>query len=422
MLGRSFRSASLEEPILPSQSLDAPPTSSALLLLLWRLTTLCLQPIFFVLPLVLRPIAGLIKLPTPANNSLLTGAASDLVRSKSELLLENALLRQQLVVLQRQVQRPQLTNTDRTIMVLLASKLRTWKRTLLIVKPDTLLRWHRAGFQLFWKAKSHATSRSRKPKLAVETIDLIKQLARDNRLWGAERIRGELLKLDIRVAKRTIQKYMRKAREPQPTAGKPSGQRWSTFLHNHASHIWACDFLQVYDLFFRPLFIFFIIELHTRRIVHFRVTRTPTDEWTAQQLREATPYGEQPKYLIRDNDSKYGPAFGRVAAVSGIKQLRIAYKTPLMNAFCERFLGSVRRECLDHVLILGERHLHATLKEYIAYFNTARPHQGIKQAIPQAQQLHEAGVVEQLAAPASGGRVLSFPVLGGLHHDYRRAA
>ena len=153
---------------------------------------------------------------------------------------------------------------------------------------------------------------------------MIKQLPRDNRLWGAERTRGQLLKLNICVAKRTIQKSRRGAREAGPTEGK-TNQTWSTFLHNHDAQIWACDFLQVSDLFFRPLFIFFIMELGSRRVVHFRVTRSPTAEWTARQLREATPYGARPKYLIRDNDAKFGTSFRRVAAISGIKQVWIAY-------------------------------------------------------------------------------------------------
>jgi len=149
-------------------------------------------------------------------------------------------------------------------------------------------------FRLFWKNTSKA--RSREPKLSPETIALIEEMARNNRLWGAERIRGEVLKLDIRVCKRTIQKYMRHVRLP-----RPSGQKWATFLQNHAADIWACDFLQVTDLFFRPLFAFFIIELRSRKVIHVGVTRSPTDAWTAQQLREATPYGQTPKYLVRDN-------------------------------------------------------------------------------------------------------------------------
>jgi len=413
----------MEESSLPPQLLNTPPALRTFVTLLLHWAALCLRPIMFALRLVLRPIVGLPKLPTPISNSLLLGSAADLARSRSEMMLENALLRQQLVVLQRQIKRPQLTNTDRTILMLLAAKLRSWKSALLIVKPDTLLRWHRAGFRLLWKRKSSAGSSRRKPKLPAETIELIKQMAQQNRLWGAERIRGELLKLDIRVAKRTIQKYMRQACElDEPAKREPAAQTWSTFPHNHASQIGACDFLQVYDLFFRPLFIFFIIELNTRRVVHFRVTRTPSDEWTAQQLREATPYGEIPRYLIRDNDSKYGAAFRRVAAVSGIKELRIAYKAPKMNSFCERFLGSVRRECLDYVLILGERHLHARLQEYVKYFNEARPHQGIEQSTPQVAQSGETEPDGQITSPELRGKIMTFPVLGGLHHDYRRAA
>lgn len=176
-------------------------------------------------------------------------------------------------------------------------------------------------------------------------------------------------------------------------------------------------------MFFRPLFIFFIIELGTRRVVHFRVTRSPTDAWTTQQLREATPWREAPRFLIRDNDSKYGSAFTRVAEVIGIQVLRTPYRAPKANAFCERFLGSVRRECLNHILILGERHLHNVLKEFVEYYNCARPHQGIGQAIPNGSRapVHS---MQQTPPPSGGtdGKVISLPVLGGLHHDYRRAA
>jgi transposase InsO family protein len=358
---------------------------------------------------------------TPISNRLYlpAGAVFDLCRSKQDLVLENALLRQQLIVLRRQVNRPQLKNTDRTLLVLLAARLHNWEHALLIVQPDTLLRWHKQGFRLFWKRKSKG--RFPNAKMPTETVELIKQMAQENLLWGAERIRGELLKLDIRVCKRTIQKYMRQARKPKPSDRKP-GQNWRTFLHNHASQVWACDFLPMYDLFFRPLFIFFIMEVGSRRVVHFRVTRHPTDEWVAQQLRDATPYGEVPRFLIRDNDSKFGVSFNRVAKVSGIEVLRTPYKAPKANAFCERFLGSVRRECLNHILIFGERHLYRVVKEYVEYYNLARPHQGIGQAIPQGVRtpMHEAPSAG--GAEGSGTRVINFPVLGGLHHDYRRAA
>src|SRR6266852_2352043 len=203
-------------------------------------------------------------------------------------------------------------------------------------------------------------------------------MARDNRLWGAERIRGELLKLGIRVCKRTIQKYMRQVR-----ITRPRGQTWSTFLHTHAQQIWACDFLPVTDLFFHSLFVFFNTLLHSRRVIHVGVTRCPTDAWTAQRLREATAYGAGPKYLIRDNDGKFGVGFARVAKTSHIEILRTPYHAPRANAICERFLGSVRRECLDHLLILHEKGLHRVLNAYVQYFNQARPHQGVRQQIPE---------------------------------------
>lgn len=236
----------------------------------------------------------------PAKSSLILGTLNDITRSKSQLIAENALLRQQLIVLNRQIKKPIFTPLDRLLLVGLASKVQTWKQALLIVKPDTLLRWHLQGFKLFWKFKSR--TKKAKPKFNEETIALIQQMARENPMWGTERIRGELLKLSIAVSKRTVRKYLRKT-SPRRT---PT-QNWSTFLRNHASQIWACDFITITDLFFGQLYAFIIMEHSSRRIVHFGVTRHPTDEWTAQQLREATPDDQKPKYLIRDNDRKFGP-------------------------------------------------------------------------------------------------------------------
>ncbi len=344
----------------------------------------------------------------PDTTSLLLGTLTDLARNKSELVAENALLRQQLIILRRQVKRPACTKTDRMLLVLLARMVRTWKQALFIVQPETLLRWHRQGFKLFWKSKSRAASPT--PRISAETVALIKEMARDNRLWGAERIRGELLKLGIRVCKRTIQKYMRAV-----GTTRSGGQTWKTFLHTHAQQIWACDFLPVTDLFFHSLFAFFIVELQSRNVIHVGVTRSPTDAWTAQQLREATAYGEGPKYLIRDRDNKFGPNFARVAATSGIKILKTPYHAPRANAICERFLGSVRRECLDHLLILQEKQLQRVLRAYVDYFNRARPHQGIRQQIPERYG-------EPVLLDHQRGKILALPVLGGLHHDYRRSA
>ena len=346
----------------------------------------------------------------PAAPTLVAGALADLARSKPELVAENALLRQQLLILRRSVPRPRCTPADRALLLLLASRVRAWRSALLIVQPDTLLRWHRQLFRHFWRRKSRSASVARKSKVSTETISLMREMAAANPLWGAERIRGELLKLDIRVAKWTVQQYMREARPP-----RGAGQSWATFLRNHADDIWACDFLPVTDLLFRPVYAFFVIALGSRRVVHVGVTRHPTDAWVAQQLREATPFEQRPRYLIRDNDRKYGQAFTRVAEASGIKVLRTAYRAPRENAACERFLGSVRRECLDHVLVLGEAHLRRVLREYVAYFNTARPHQGLQQRIPDEAQ----GRSLQLE---TGGTVRAVPVLGGLHHAYVRAA
>lgn len=351
--------------------------------------------------------SAFLYLTQPARSSLMLSTATDLTRSRSQLVAENALLRQQLIILTRLSKKPRFTRSDRLWLVLLASRVQHWKSTLLILQPDTVLRWHRQGFRLFWKIKSH--NRCGRPRLSRDTINLIRQMARDNRLWGAERIRGELLKLHIQVATATIQKYLRAVR-PHRT---PS-QTWSVFLNNHAKDVWACDFLPVIDLFFRPVYLFFIIEVNSRRVVHFNVTSNPTDGWVAQQLREATPCGQTPRFLIRDRDRKYGRAFATVAKQSWIEVLKTPYRAPKANAICERFLGSVRRECLDHLLIFGERHLYQVVKEYVQFYNQARPHQGIEQRIPEGSQSE--------GEQQPKGKIIAFPVLGGLHHDYRRVA
>jgi len=258
---------------------------------------------------------------------------------------------------------------------------------------------------LLWRWKSRSTTA---PRLSSDVIELVRRMAAENRLWGAERIRGELLKLGISVAKRTIQRHMRAGHRPLP----PRGQSWHTFLSNHT--VWACDFLQTYDVWFRPVFAFFIVDINTKQVVHGGVTRHPTAQWTAQQLREATPFGVGPEFIIRDNDGKFGADFDRAAAGAGVRVLRTAVRAPLMNSVCERFLGSVRRDCLDHIVVLGERHLEHVLNKYcFNYFNTARPHQGIGQRVPTAR------VLEGRTDPAG---VIAIPVLGGLHHDYRAAA
>jgi putative transposase len=272
-----------------------------------------------------------------------------------------------------------------------------------------VLRWHRDVYCLVWRLKSKAKSRIGRPPIPAETVRWIRRLARENRLWGAERIRGELLKLEMGAARSTVPKYLQNLRPV--TSGN---QTCATFLRNHAVDIWVCDFLQTYDALFRTVFVFVIVELGSRRVVRFNVTRQPTDAWVAQQLREATPFGDRPSYLIHDNDGKFGSQFAAVAEGSDIEILLTPVEAPRANAICERFIGSVRRECLDHFLILSERHLHRVMKEYVSYFNHARPHQSRGQQIPCA------GASQDFEA--SGRTIISQPVLGGLRHDYRRAA
>jgi putative transposase len=250
------------------------------------------------------------------------------------------------------------------------------------------LRWHRELFQFYWRRKSQG-----KPKISPETIALIEKMAKENGLWGAERIRGELLKLGIEVSKRTIQRYM-----PKEKKTGSSSQNWATFLKNQAGNTWACDFTVINDWLFRQWYVFVMMELKTRWIVRTGVTKYPTDEWTAQQLREATPW-----VILIVVDRAMG---------SGIQELKTPYRTPQANGICERFMGSLRKECMDHILIHDEKHLQHVVKEYTSYFNQERPHQGIEQRIPDQFELPR-------PKPTSGC-ITSKAILGGLHHSYSR--
>ena len=332
-------------------------------------------------------------------------AIADVRKTKTELIAENALLRQQLMAAKRHLGRPVLAKPEKLAITVWARLTSQWESAFLLFQPDTILRWHREIFRIVWWRKSRPKGNSR-AKLDRDTVKRIMEMARDNRTWGAERIRGELLKLGVAVATRTIQKYMRMARR----GTSPGGQVWSTFLRNHAHEIWACDFVQTYDIRFRQIFAFVIVKHDTREVVYHAETYHPTQQWTAQQLRNAT-FDIAPRFLIRDGDGKFGAMFDAVASGSGIEVISSMH--PNMNAQCERFIRSLRRECLDHVLLLGEEHLRRLLGEYVGYFNDCRPHQGRGQTIP--------------LGPANGnvvgtGAIVAQPILGGLHHDYRRAA
>ena len=345
------------------------------------------------------------KITKPTTATLAAGAASDMTRSRQDLIIENAILRQQLIVLKRSVKRPKFTDGDRVRLTFLARLTNTWQSALHILQPETLLRWHRDLFRRYWKRKSKP--KSRKPRIPLETIKLIKQMAIENPRWGAKKIRGELLKLGIKVHKRTIKRYMRQVRK------RNSGQNWATFLRNHSQDIWASDFTVVHTLFFKPIYIFIIMHHQTRRIVHAAVTTHPTDEWTTQQLREATPWDQKPKYLIRDNDGKYGDKFKDLLRSSGIEDKNTPPDAPRANSLCERLIGTLRRECLDHLLIINQQQLRRILNEFVTYYNQSRPHQGIDQHIPARFSEPRPQMTNK-----PKGKVIATPVLNGLHHSY----
>ena len=338
--------------------------------------------------------------------AVMFGGAFALFRSRSRLTLENLALRQQIAVLRRRVKRPKLRPLDRLFWVILSRFWREWRSSLAIVKPDTVIRWHRKGFRLFWRWKSWTDRRGR-PPISAEVISLIRRMSRENSTWGAPRIQSELRLLGYDVAHSTVAKYMKRG-----THGPPS-QTWRTFLKNHLDSTVACDFFVVPTATFQLLFCFVILAHDRRRIVHFNVTPHPCAQWTAQQLIEAFPGDEPvPSYLLRDRDSIYGTYFRTRVKGMGIREVITARKSPWQNPYAERVIGSIRRECLDHLIILGDQHLRRILKDYMAYYNHCRPHLSLDRNAPLLRDVE----------PPSRGQVVAIPKVGGLHHLYTRAA
>ncbi len=321
-------------------------------------------------------------------------------KSKSRLEAENAALRHQLTLLRRKVRgRVQLTNDDRLFLIQLYRWFPSILKTITIIQPETLVRWHRAGFRRYWRWKSR--SMGGRPKIDADLRALIRRISVDNPLWGAPRIHGELLKLGFEVAQSSVAKYMVKRRGP------PS-QRWRTFLCNHAPDIAAMDLFVVPTIGFDLLYAIVIVRLMRRDLVWINVTANPTAEWIARQITEAFPWDESPRYLIRDRDRVYGATVTRRLRAMGIRDKPIAPGSPWQNGFAERLIGSIRRECADHVVALGEGHLRRILQSYTLYYNELRTHRSLNKDAP----LHRA--IESL------GAIISRPVLGGLHHQYCR--
>ena len=293
-------------------------------------------------------------------------------RTRRNLAFENLLLRQQLAILKEQGVRPQLSQTDRSFWVLVSRLWPRWRHALHIVKPETVIRWHREGFRRHWIRKCRRKGR---PGLDPKIKALIKMMSQANPLWGAPRIHGELLKLGIDVSQTTVAKYLIRER-------KPPSQTWRTFLENHAKDIIATDFFTVPTATFRVLFVLVILSHDRREILHTNATESPTAEWTARQIVEAVGLDDTEKYLVRDRDRKFNAYFSRKVASVGLTEVLTAPASPWQNAYAERVIGTIRRECLNHTIILGEQHLRRTVKKYVTYYNSVRTHLSLEKDAP----------------------------------------
>jgi transposase InsO family protein len=323
---------------------------------------------------------------------------------RSQLVLENLALRQQLAVLSRQRPRPSLRRRDRLFWMALSWLYAGWRSALVVVQPQTVVRWHQQSFRLWWRWRSR-TKRVGRPLLDKEVRALIARMARDNPTWGSPRIQAELRLLGHDVAEATVAKY-------RPRQRKPPSQTWKTFLRNHAGTLAAMDFFVVPTVTFHLLYVFLILSHARRRVVHFQVTTTPTAAWVSRQLRQAFPFETAPRYLIRDRDAIYGDEVRRCLASLNIEEVITAPRSPWQNPYAERIIGSLRRECLDHVIVLNERHLRRIISSYLDYYHRSRPHMGLGHNAPEPRAVE----------PPKCGRVISEPMAGGLHHRYRRCA
>jgi putative transposase len=336
---------------------------------------------------------------------LLLSSLRSCLSTRAALQAEILALRHQVLVLQcaTRGRRLRLKAADRVFWVWLSRLWKNWRLPLRIIRPETVIAWNRKGFRLYWTWKSRA--RNGRPPITRDVCTLIRKMSLANPRWGAPRIHGELLKLGIDIGETTVAKYMVRPR-------RPPSQTWKTFLNNHMQDLVSTDFFVVPTATFRLLFVFVVLSHERRRVLHFAVTTHPTAEWTAQQLIDAFPWDTTPRYLLRDRDGSYGRAFEQTTRAMEIQEVLTAPHSPWQNAYVERLIGSIRRECLDHVLVFDERGLRRILKSYFDYYERSRTHLGLEKDAP----------IPRSVQPPSLGRVIEIPQVGGLHHRYERRA
>jgi putative transposase len=336
--------------------------------------------------------------------SALLACVAGLFRSRASLCLEHLALRHQLAVYKQTVCRPRLHATDRLFWRWLSRLWSAWQDALVFVQPCTVIAWQRQRFRNHWRRLSQRGKPGR-PAIAKEVRDLIRTMWQSNPTWGAPRIVGELQKLGINVAQSTVETYrVRRSKPPSPT--------WKAFLHNHVKDLVSMDFFVVPTVTHKVLFVLVILGHQRRRIVHCHVTEHPTAAWTAQQVVDAFPWDEAPRYLLRDRDRIYGDVFQQRVQHMGIEEVLIAPRSPWQNPYVERLIGSIRRELLDQVIVLNERHLTRLLQSYVGYYHRYRTHRALDMDTPVARRVQ----------PPELGRVQEVPEVGGSHHHYERIA
>ena len=331
---------------------------------------------------------------------------------RATLIAENLFLRRQLALFAERKVRPRRTTASFRLGMIALARFFDWGDALVVVKPATFLKWHRTAFRQFWKWRSCRVGR---PPLPKNIRDLVRRMAAENPIWGESRIANELLlKLGVRVSPRTVGKYLRAGRP----RGGDNGQRWNAFVRHHAKGIVACDFLVSATASFRLLYVFVAMEIGSRRILHTNVTAHPTAEWSIQQFRECLAFDHPYKFLIHDRDSIFAEHVDQAIRDCGVRVLKTPVRSPTANAWCERLIGTIRRECLDYVIPINERHLRKTVAEFAVHYNRGRPHSSLGPGIPEPPQA-EVPASAKRHELSEGFRVASTPVLSGLHHEYR---